>query len=198
MVGINYDKTTYLLDPNTPSRPGRPLYKSNVKALVWHWPAYSRRDELPTIGGIRKHFNSDHSFTSYHLIIKDLLAAQFVPFNEQAHGNGHFTHHCNPYAIDFFGQNICDKGLQNAYTLSACMLQEENSSGAYSQQTWNTAVHMGAVICKQFGLDPILQNLMHSHIVSPERKQCPRYFYNHPYEWDRFKLAIKNRMEKIK
>ena len=75
----------------------------------------------------------------------------------------------------------------NSYTISieAC---HPDSSGKFTDSTYQSYVELAADICSRWGLDPQNGGLIRHYDVT--RKVCPKWWVDHPEDWERFKAEV--------
>lgn len=75
----------------------------------------------------------------------------------------------------------------NSYTISieAC---HPDKSGKFTDATYKSYVELCAGICKRWRLDPLNGGLIRHYDVT--RKHCPKWFVDHPDDWEQFKLDV--------
>lgn len=79
----------------------------------------------------------------------------------------------------------------NSYTISieAC---HPDASGRFNDDTRRSYAELCADICKRRGLDPLNGGLIRHYDVTG--KVCPKWFVDHPGEWEQFKRDVKSAM----
>ena len=79
----------------------------------------------------------------------------------------------------------------NAYTISieAC---HPDATGKFTAATYAAYVELCADICKRWGLDPMHGGLIRHYDVT--RKVCPKWFVDHPSDWEQFKRDVAAKM----
>lgn len=83
----------------------------------------------------------------------------------------------------------------NSYTISieAC---HPDASGEFTDATYQSYVALCADICKRWGLDPLHGGLIRHHDVTG--KACPKWFVDHPTDWEQFKADVAAAMYPLK
>jgi N-acetylmuramoyl-L-alanine amidase len=179
-----------LLTVNPFSRPGRKL--DSVKALVVHWVANAgstakqNRDYFESLKGQTLN-DASARFASAHFIAGIYgEAIQCIPSEEMAYHAGAKTY--TPEALSRFGHypNNCTIGIE---------LCHPKPDGQFSAETLKTAAELCALLCIQFGLDPQKDIWTHFGITA---KYCPKWFVDHPEDFERFKMAAALAMERLK
>lgn len=79
----------------------------------------------------------------------------------------------------------------NSYSISIeCCHPDE--SGEFSTATYNQCVALTAELCRYYHLDPETDVIRHYDVTG---KECPRFYVEHPDEWDMFLGFVKDRLE---
>ena len=75
----------------------------------------------------------------------------------------------------------------NSYTISieAC---HPDATGKFTDATYQSYVALCADICKRWGLDPQSGGLIRHYDVTG--KNCPKWFVDHPEDWEQFKADV--------
>jgi N-acetylmuramoyl-L-alanine amidase len=169
-----------LLTVNPFSRPGKKL--AAVKGVVVHWVANPGTSALQTRGyfeGLKTQSlnNPKAVFASAHFIvgIKGEIV-QCLPGDEMAYHVGAKTY--TPEAISRFGHcpNNCTIGIE---------LCHPARGGKFTPDTWASAAELAARLTRFFDLDPLKDIWRHFDVT---RKECPKYFVDHPEAFERFRL----------
>lgn len=86
------------------------------------------------------------------------------------------------------------------------LLLEEDEEGNYHQDTIDNGILLGAFLSKRYDLEPPEQVYRHSDVThkgtrqpgdplfDPDQLPCPKYFVEHPEEFEQFKLRIKEQL----
>lgn len=113
--------------------------------------------------------NGRYIYASSHLVI-GLQGELYhiVPFNEIAYT----TNSANAYSI----------GVECATT---------GADDHYTDEEYKTMVKTGAWLAQTYKLDPRVDFIRHYDVTG---KVCPRYFVNHKFQWEQFKLDCYNYM----
>jgi N-acetylmuramoyl-L-alanine amidase len=169
-----------LLTVNPFSRPGKKLLPA--KGVVIHWvrnPGTSALQTRNYFEGLKNQSlnNPKATFASAHFVagLKGEII-QCLPLDEMAYHVGANVY--TPEAVSRFGHypNNCTIGIE---------LCHPAWDGKFTSETWMAAVELTACLLKQFNLDPSTGIWTH-HAVT--RKDCPKYFVEHPEAFERFKL----------
>jgi N-acetylmuramoyl-L-alanine amidase len=179
-----------LLTVNPFSRPGKKL--DRVKALVIHWVGNAGS----TAKENRNYFESLKSqslneasarYASAHFIA-DISGevVQCIPSEEMAYHAGAKTY--TPEALGRLGHypNNCTIGIE---------LCHRKADGAFTWETERVAWELCALLCIQFGLDPIRDIWTHHGITG---KYCPKWFVDHPEEFDKFKEGVVDAIKRLR
>jgi N-acetylmuramoyl-L-alanine amidase len=168
-----------LLTVNPFSRPGKKL--EGVKALVIHWVANAgstakqNRDYFESLKGQPLN-NAGARFASAHFIAGiSGEVVQCLPTEEMAYHAGAKTY--TPKALGRLGHypNNCTVGIE---------LCHPAADGKFTDETLQAAAELCALLCVQFGLDPLRDIWTHHGITG---KNCPKRFVEHPEEFEDFK-----------
>ena len=154
--------TRELLTVNEYSRPGIPL--DVVDGIVVHYtanPGTSAENNRSYFEGLR---DSQSTYASSHYIIGiDGEIIQCVPLTEQAYASNE----------------------RNKDTVSVeCCHPDE--TGEFSKETYDALVHLTAWLMGEYDLD--IDDVIRHYDVSG--KNCPKYYVEHPDEWDDFKTDV--------
>ena len=154
--------TRELLTVNEYSRPGIPL--DVVDGIVVHYtanPGTSTENNRSYFEGLR---DSQSTYASSHYIIGiDGEIIQCVPLTEQAYASND----------------------RNKDTVSVeCCHPDE--TGEFSKETYDALVHLTAWLMGEYDLD--IDDVIRHYDVSG--KNCPKYYVEHPDEWDDFKTDV--------
>ncbi|MDR1176615.1 MAG: N-acetylmuramoyl-L-alanine amidase [Treponema sp.] len=175
---MNIEKRLLTINPF--SRPGKKF--SPVKGVVVHWvgnPGTSALQNRNYFEGLKSQSMSNHkaTFASAHFIVGlPGEVIQCLPLDEMAYHVGAKTY--TPEAISRFGQypNNCTIGIELCYPAR---------DGKFTPETWISAVELTAYLVKLFRLEMPAGIWTHHGIT---RKECPKYFVEHPEAFERFKL----------
>ena len=154
--------TRELLTVNEYSRPGITL--DVVDGIVVHYtanPGTSAENNRSYFEGLR---DSQSTYASSHYIIGiDGEIIQCVPLTEQAYASND----------------------RNKDTVSVeCCHPDE--TGEFSKETYDALVHLTAWLMGEYDLD--IDDVIRHYDVSG--KNCPKYYVEHPDEWDDFKTDV--------
>jgi N-acetylmuramoyl-L-alanine amidase len=176
----NFDKN--FLSMNLFSCPGKKL--SGVKGVVIHWVGNPGTSALQTrnyFEGLKAQSSNNPKavFASAHFVVG--LRGEIVqclPADEMAYHVGAKVY--TPEAISRFGHypNNCTIGIE---------LCHPAWDGQFAPETWASAVGLTARLVEIFNLDPSTDVWTHHGIT---RKDCPKYFVEHPEAFERFKFDV--------
>jgi N-acetylmuramoyl-L-alanine amidase len=179
-----------LLTVNPFSRPGKKL--SGVKGLVIHWTGNLRS----TAREIRNYFENlkeqslngpASRYASAHFIAGlSGEVIQCIPGDEMAYHVGAKTY--TPEARGRLGHypNNCTVGIE---------LCHPGAEGAFTRETELAAQELCALLCIQFGLDPVRDIWTHHAITG---KYCPKWFIDHPEAFADFKQGAAETVIRLK
>ncbi len=151
-----------LIPVNEYSRPGIALKK--IKGIVVHYtanPGTSAQQNHDYFSGLAQ---SHLTKVSCHYIIGlDGEIIQCVPDEEQAYAS--------------------NERNKDTLSIECCHFDQ---SGEFYVQTYESLVHLTAYLIGKYGLstDDVIR---HYDVTG---KSCPKYFVDHPKEWDKFKEDI--------
>lgn len=185
--------------PIGPARPG--TFLKQIMAIVLHWPA----DPGATGMQIKNYWSSkDNSAgASAHCVInQDGSILQVMPWNEKAYHVG--SSQIDPasgkiytdLARSMFGSYASNpqKSSPNNCTIGIEMCHAD-MTGSYSLYTIQATAELCSMLCSTYHLDPLKNIIRHVDVVG--WKQCPKWFIDHPKEFDDFRMAVKQRMESL-
>lgn len=164
------------------TRPGLPM--QSVDAVVLHWignpntTAKNNRDYMAIIPEINKTSGKAPIYASWHYTIGlDGEIIQQIPENEIAYHAGglHYTETAKKLFWD-------DK-RKSVYPHDKCIgieICHPGLSGKFNQKTYDSAVELAAEIVFKYKLSRD-QILRHYDVTG---KICPKWFVEHPDEWE--------------
>lgn len=185
---------------NPYSRPGRKL--DSVKAIVIHWLAVPWQ----TANACRNYFESLKDSKSIYGSAQYIInhtgeIIQCMPADEVAY-------HCGSsmpdpesgkiytdLARERFGiytispklsPNLCTIGIEHCHI---------DARGQMTAQTVDASAELCAILCKTYGLDPLTAIMTHKQVVG--WKSCPKWYVDHPEDFQAFKALVKNKMEAL-
>lgn len=142
--------------------------RSRTTKIAIHWVGNANSSAIAN----RNYFNNGSVSASSHYIVGlqgEIIRC--VPDDEIAYT----TNSANAYSI----------GIENCHP---------DWTGKFNHATYNSLVELCAMLCKKYNLNPINDLIRHYDVT---KKVCPKYFVDHPDEWDRFKQAVKNKMNGV-
>ena len=177
-----------LLTPSKYTRTQRKLTK--VKAIVIHWVANTKSKAISNrnyfeslkngkVSYVDKRGKKHYRYASAHYVIGlqgEII--QCVPNNEQAYHVG--AHRYTQYALKNLSThpNNCTIGIE---------LTHINDEGKFTEKTLESCACLVAKLLKKYNLTT--KNIIRHYDVT--KKVCPRYFVNHPSEFEKFKNNVK-------
>lgn len=172
-----------LLTYNKYSRPGKKL--KEVRAIVLHWVANPRTSAEANINYFENRKYGKSGYGSAHYFV-DMNGEVFrcIPDDEVSYNCGSKTY--TRYKTSKFGNNN-----PNNYTIAIelCHLDWE---GSFTDETFDSAVDLCTKLCEKYKLNPLLDITTHQAIVG--WKDCPRWFVNHPEDFQGFKEKVYKEM----
>ena len=137
-----------------------------VTAVVVHYVA----NPGTTAKQNRDYFNNPESETSSHFIIGlqgEVLLV--VPLDEKSSATGERN--------------------RDTISIEVCHPKED---GAFTKASYERLVELCAWLCEKYSLDPESGVIRHYDVTG---KNCPKYFVEHPDEWDAFKKEVQASMK---
>lgn len=162
-----------LLTPNPFSRPQKPLEK--VNGIVVHYvanPCSTARENRNFFENLKKQTGEKTQSVSSHFVIGlEGEVVQCIPLDEVAYASNN----------------------RNSDTISIeCCHPDE--TGKFYDSTYESLVNLTAYLCREFELDP--EDVIRHYDVTG--KSCPKYFVDHPEEWEEFHKDVKAAIKKNK
>lgn len=172
-VAVPDSVTVSLLTPNEYSRPQLPL--EEVKGIVVHYvanPCSTARENRNYFESLKDQTKKNPTSVSSHFVIGlEGEVVQCVPMDEVAYASN----------------------SRNKDTLSIeCCHPDE--TGKFYDSTYQSLVELCAYLCVEFDLGP--EDVIRHYDVTG--KCCPKYFVDHPKEWEEFHKDVKKRMKAMK
>jgi N-acetylmuramoyl-L-alanine amidase len=179
-----------LLTVNPFSRHGKTL--SGVKALVIHWvgnAGSTARENRDYFESLKSQSLNDASarYASAHFVVGlSGEVIQCIPCEEMAYHVGAKIY--TPEVLGRLGHypNNCTVGIE---------LCHPKADGAFTGDTEWTAWELCALLCIQFDLDPVQGIWTHCGVTG---KYCPKWFVDHPKEFDEFKQRVAGVMNRLR
>ena len=165
-VSVPDNVTISLLTPNPYSRPQTPL--EEVKGIVVHYvanPCTTAKENRNYFEQLKNQTGEDTTSVSSHFVIGlEGEIVQCVPMYEVAYASNN----------------------RNSDTISIeCCHPDE--SGKFYDSTYQSLVGLCAYLCSEFDLNP--EDVIRHYDVTG--KICPKYFVDHPEEWETFHEDVK-------
>lgn len=171
------------LTPNRWSRPPRDMIE--IRGIVVHWVANPNTSALANRNFFESRKTGKKGFGSSHEIIGlDGEIIRCVPERSMAYHVGAKTYrregiqHLSPYP------NNCTYGIELCHT---------DWDGRMTRSTLITLLERLSMLSRQWQLDPLKDLYLHQEIVG--FKDCPRWWVNHPNDWQAMKWLAKAKME---
>ena len=164
--------TADYLTPNPYSRPQKPL--TEVKGIVVHYvanPCSTARENRNFFEGLKNQTGNEpdvKSVSSHFVIGLEGEVVQCIPIDEVAYASNH----------------------RNSDTISIECCHPD-ISGKFYDSTYESLVRLCAYFCHEFRLKPDAV-IRHYDVVG---KSCPKYFVDHPEEWEAFREDVKKAMK---
>jgi N-acetylmuramoyl-L-alanine amidase len=179
-----------LLTVNPFSRPGKKL--SGVKALVVHWVANAgstAKQNLDYFESLKNQSLNDTSarYASAHFIVGlEGGVIQCIPETEMAYHVGAKTY--TPEALGRLGHypNNCTVGIE---------LCHPKADGQFTAEPLDAAENLCAVLAWIYDLTPETDIWTHHGITG---KDCPKWFVEHPADFERFKIRVRTALNVLK
>lgn len=183
-----------------------PITKSDVwsstrtirpDGLVLHSTAMPGYDAY----AIQQNFNRPNRGASIHAAVDNVLVVQCLPWTKRA---GHVgSGRGGSFNNSHIGVEMCEpRGI--TYNSNASAIISYNPPAGYFERIWGNAVELFAMLCMEYGLDPLGRNV----IVSHAEAHALGYGDNHadPDHWlrvegrtmDDFRRAVKARIDEKK
>ena len=177
--------TDALITPNPYSRPGRPLRA--IMGLVWHWvanpgtSAEQNRNYFDRLGRTGERYAGAHYIVGLR---GEIL--QCIPDHEMAYHCGADKY--KERAVELFGAypNNCTIGIEMCHP---------DETGKPTAETLESLITLSAVLAKKYGLLPCINILRHFDITG---KDCPKWFIDHPEDYDHALGAVSVRMNLLR
>ena len=160
-----------LLPVNPYSRPGTKL--EEVNAIVIHYVG----NPGTTAAQNRSYFENiietgEASVSSHFIVGLDGEIIQCVPLDEISYAS-------NTRNEDTIAVETC----------------HPDETGKYNQTTYDSMVKLTAYLCILYNLNPDKDVIRHYDVTG---KICPKYFVDHPEEWETFHKDVKNAIRILK
>ena len=175
--------TKKFLTKNEYSRPDRKLHF--IKAIIIHWVSKpgQRAYSVWKYWEDRKEGNTGYGSGHYIVDLNgDILHC--IPNDEMAYHVGSrfgYTSHALKTLSSY--PNNCTIAIE---------LTHLDSEGSFSDETFDSAAELTASLCIKYGLDPFEGVMTHKYVVG--WKDCPKWFSDHPEDFDGFRSKVKQLM----
>lgn len=188
-----------LLTKNAYSRPGTKI--KQIKAIVIHWLANPWQSATSCRDYFEARKDGKNGYGSAHYIVGlSGTITRCIPDNEVAYhvGSSQIDPESGKVYTDLarekFGMAAIDFKLRSP---NECTIGIEHchidNMGLMQAATIDSSISLSASLCKQYGLDPLADILLHKEIVG--WKDCHKYFVMHPEKWIEYKQSVSLRME---
>lgn len=172
-----------LLTINEYSRPAKELHE--VKGIVVHWVAnpMSTAQANKDFFENRKHGGLGYGSAHYIIGLKGEII-RCIPENE-------LSYNCGAKEYKFDALKLLGN-YPNSTTIGieCCHL---DWTGKMTQETYSSLIGLTLELCRKYKLNPLKQVLLHYEITG---KDCHKWFVDNPAEWQNFKQAVANTMNK--
>lgn len=167
------------LTPNPYSRPETPLRP--VKAIVLHWVENPGSTAMANRNYWEARKNGTNGYGSAHYIVDGNTILECIPPNEMAYhvASARQDAPYTMFAEDYLGHvaNSCTIGVEMCHELW---------DGKPNRYTWDTSVDLVTQLC--------VDNNLHAHAITTHhsitKKNCHKWFVDHPYELERFRWDV--------
>lgn len=159
---------TMLLTPNPYSRPGTRLQKINAVAV--HYVGNSGTSAIANCNYFENLKDTRKTKASSHYIVGlqgEIL--RLIPETEWSY--------------------CTNERNKDTISIETC---HPDATGKFNQASYDSLAELCADICRRHGLDPLGGGLIRHYDVTG--KICPKWFVDHPDEWERFKKEVKSKM----
>lgn len=173
----------------TPNKYARPEIKlDSIQKIVVHWISQpsTALNNIKYYSGIATRYGGfqaiiDHDGTIY----------EAMPYDEKTYGCGTLDY--NNYTV--LGKYLKDTyGSPNNVTFNI-ELCHPDLTGKPTDKTYEALLEYLVYLCTEFELDPFLDVVLHSDIVSQNVKPaCHRWFVNNPSEWLKARRLVSMKM----
>ena len=172
------------LTPNQFSRSGR---ANKPKAVVLHWTGTAAQDAE----GVYTYFNRDipllEIYGSAHYVVGlQGNIIHMIPDSEMAYHVGSKVY--TEYALEHLSK------YPNNVTIGIEMCVTDNE-GSYTDATLAAAIKLTAYLCKTYYLNPFAGVTTHKYVVG--WKSCPKWFCDHPSDFELFRLNVEEKLKEL-
>ena len=155
-----------LLTPNKYSRPQTKIV--TVKYIVIHWVGNAGSTARANYNYFENAKNKKTYVSAHYIIGLEGEILWCIPETEIAY----HAKEANSYSI----------GIENC---------QPGWDGKFNSKTYASLIKLCAYLCIKYDLNPEEALLRHYDVT---QKVCPKYYVNHPEEWDRLKWDVKKAM----
>ena len=159
-----------LLDINEYSRPGIPL--EEIHGIVIHYtanPGSTAQNNRDYFQGLK---DSHETKVSSHFVVGiDGEIVQCIPSTEIAYAS--------------------NSRNEDTLSIECCHIDE---SGTFTEATYTSLVRLTGWLCYRFGLSS--EDVIRHYDVTG--KNCPKYYVEHPEEWEQFKADVGEQIKVVK
>ena len=178
-----------LITVNSYSRPGKKLV--GVSAIVIHWVANTGSTAQQNRNFFESRKGGKLGYGSGHYIIgNDGEVLLCIPEDEVSYNCGSKIY--TNYATYKFGEKATSSRSSPNYYTIAVELCHINSEGEFSDECLEACMSLVAQLCKQYKLNAYQDIITHQMVVG--WKQCPRWFVEHPDEFEYFRSQVDSTM----
>lgn len=167
------------LTPNEYTRPMRTLI--SVDAIVVHWVELAGGSNEGLFNWFNNHAPKQKRHGSTHFGIDDNGVVQFMPLTEMAY-------HVGAREYTEWKQTFFESKYPNAHTIGI-ELNHVDWEGRFSEKVLDFAVELSAWLCREYNLNPMKHIIRHFDVTG---KNCPKWFVDHPDEFDEFKTRVRD------
>lgn len=153
----------------TPNPYSRPLNRIKPTAIAWHYIGNPGTSAIANRNYFENLKTTHTTKASSHFIIGlEGEILQLIPCDEISY----CTNQANSYTI----------------SVECC---HPDSTGRFTEATYNSMVWLGRYLMQKYG---IKNNIRHYDVT---RKACPKWFVDHPQEWEKFKKLLNMKEDDI-
>jgi N-acetylmuramoyl-L-alanine amidase CwlA len=184
-VSLNIEQK--LLTPNKYSRPGE--FLKSVKAVVLHWYANPLSSALANRNYFENRKYGKTNFGSAHYLVGlEGEIIQAIPDVEMAYHVGSSTYTKEALSRLSTYPNNCTLGIEMAHI---------DWDGRFNEKTYNSTVKLTAQLLHKYKLN---KNDIWTHHGIVGWKNCPKWYVDHPSDFEKFKsdvdVELKNLIKK--
>ncbi len=160
--------------------------RNETKAIIVHWTANPGQ----RAAGVHRYWRErTDSYGSAHAIVDfDGTVFLTLPWDEIGYHVGSSKGYTELAHRLFTEKGAINPNLQ-CVGIELC---HTNWEGEFTDETWKSAVKLAAQLCRQYHLKPFTDVLTHQMVVG--WKNCPRWFVDHPDDFELFRWEVMDRM----